>query len=112
MNYFLKVNKSFLTYSFIIIFLIPILGVNFISFIGNILFLIFLIPVLLLLVVFIAISSYRSRINKCNNCGAISMDLSETCIICGANLNEISDKNEIYKKPSESTIEIKAEEVK
>tara|TARA_B100000161_G_scaffold153109_1_gene109097 strand:+ start:48 stop:386 length:339 start_codon:yes stop_codon:yes gene_type:complete len=112
MNYFLKFNKSLLTYSFIIILVIPILGINFLSFIGNILLLIFLIPVLLLLIIFIGISSYKSKIKKCNNCGAISLDSNETCTICGANLSENSNKNKIHKKPSESIIEIKAEVIK
>jgi len=31
---------------------------------------------------------------------------------CGANLENISNKNQFNKKPSESTIEVKAEEVK
>ena len=113
MNYFLKFNKSLLTYSLIILILIPIFGVNFlISFLGNILLLLFLIPVLLLLLVFIGFNSYKSKINTCSSCGAISLGLSETCINCGANLENISKENQFDKKPSESTIEVKAEEIK
>ena len=113
MNYFLKVNKNLLTYSLIILLVIPIFGINFfISFLGNILLLLFLIPLLLVILVFIGFNSYKSKLNKCNNCGAISLGLSETCINCGANLENISNNNQFNKKPSESTIEIKAEEIK
>ena len=40
------------------------------------------------------------------------LGLSETCMNCGANLENISKKNQLNKKPSESTIEVKAEEIK
>ena len=113
MNDFLKSNKGILTYSFIIIMVIPIVGINFfISFFGNILLILFLIPILLVLLLFIGFNFYKSKINRCNNCGAISLGLSETCINCGADLNNISKRNQIDKKPSESTIEIEAEEIK
>ena len=113
MNYFLKANKNLITYSLIMLIVIPIFGINFfISFIGNILLLLFLIPLLLLLIVFVGINSYKSKINTCSNCGAISLGLSETCMNCGANLKDIKRKNQVNKKPSESTIEVKAEEIK
>jgi len=113
MNYFLKANKNLLTYSLIIVIVIPIFGFNFlISFVGNILLLLFLIPLLLLALVFIGFNSYKSKINTCRNCGAISLGLSETCMNCGADLENISNNNQLNKKPSESTIEVKAEEVK
>ena len=112
MNYFLKANKNFLTYSLIILIFIPIFGFNFfISFIGNIILLLFLIPLLLLVLVFIGFNSYKSKINTCSNCGAISLGLSETCMNCGADLENISNKNQLNKKPSESTIEVEAEEI-
>ena len=112
MNSFLKVNKNFVTYSLITLFLIPVFGFNFfISFLGNILILLFLIPILLIILVFVGLSSYKSRINRCNSCGSISLGLNEICMNCGANLENIS-KNQLDKKPSESTIEVKAEEVK
>ena len=113
MNYFLKANKNLLTYSLIILIIIPIFGFNFfISFVGNILLLLLLIPLLLLVLVFMGFNSYKSKINTCNNCGAISIGLSENCINCGKNLENISNNNQFDKKPSESTIEVKAEEVK
>ena len=113
MNYFLKVNKTLITYFLILIIVIPIFGFNFlISFLGNILILLFLIPVLLLLLVLIGFNSYKSKINTCDNCGAISFGLNETCINCGANLKDVSQSNQINKRPSESTIEVKAEEIK
>ena len=113
MNYFIKANKNLLTYALIALVAIPIFGINFfISFVGNILLLFFLIPLLLLILVFIGFNSYKSKLNTCNSCGAISLGSSETCINCGANLEKISNNNQLNKKPSESTIEVKAEEVK
>ena len=113
MNYFLKANKNLLTYSLIILIVIPIFGINFfISFLGNILLLLFLIPLLLVILLFIGFNSYKSKINTCSSCGAISLGLSETCTNCGANLENISNNNQFEQKPSESTIEVKAEEVK
>ena len=113
MNYFLKANKNLLTYSLIILIVIPIFGINFfISFLGNIILLLFLIPLLLVILVFIGFNSYKTKINTCSSCGAISLGLSETCMNCGANLENTSNKNQFNNKPSESTIEVKAEEVK
>ena len=113
MYYFLKANKNLLTYSLIFLLFIPIFGINFlVSFLGNILLLLFLIPLLLLILVFIVFNSYKSKINTCNNCGAISFGLSETCMNCGANLENISNNDQFNIKPSESTIEVKAEEIK
>ena len=113
MNYFLKANKNLLTYTLILLIVIPIFGINFfISFLGNILLLLLLIPLLLVILAFIGFNSYKSKINTCNNCGAISFELSEVCMNCGAYLENISNNNQIDKKPSESTIEVKAEEVK
>ncbi len=113
MYYFLKTNKKFLTYLFIMLLVIPIFGINFfISFLGNILLLLLLIPLLLVILVFIGFNSYKSKMNTCNSCGAISLGLSETCMNCGANLENISNIDQFNKKPSESTIEVQAEEVK
>ena len=113
MDFFLKANKNFLIFSLIVLIFIPIFGINFfISFLGNILLLALLIPLLLIILVFIGFNSYKSKTNTCSNCGAISLGLSKTCVNCGANLENISDDNQFYKKPSESTIEVKAEEVK
>ena len=97
----------------IILMVIPIIGLNFfISFLGNILLLLFFIPLLLIILVFLGFNSYKSKINTCNSCGAISLGLSENCMNCGANLENISKNNQFDNKPSESTIEVKAEEVK
>ena len=113
MNYFLRANKNLLTYLLIMLIIIPIFGINFlISLFGNILLLLILIPLLLVILVFIGFNSYKSKINTCNSCGAISFGLSETCMHCGANLENISNYNQFDKKPSESTIEVKAEEIK
>ena len=113
MNSFLKANKIIVTYSLIILIVIPVFGINFlISFLGNILILLFLIPLLLLLLIFIGFNSYKSQFNLCSNCGAISLGLNNTCVNCGADLNDIGKRNQFNKKPSESTIEIQAEEIK
>ena len=112
MDYFLKANKNLLTYSLVILLVIPFFGFNFlINILGNILLLLFLIPLLLLVLVFIGFNSYKSKINTCSNCGAISLGLSETCMNCGADLENISKNNQLDKKPSESTIEVEAEEI-
>ena len=112
MNYFLKANKNFVTYSLILLIVIPIFGVNFLlSFLGNILLLLLLIPLLLLLVVFIGFNSYKSKIITCNNCGSISLGQNKNCIYCGEELDNISKLNQLDEKPSESTIEVKAEEI-
>ena len=113
MNDFLKVNKNFLTYSLILIIVTAVFGINFlISFLGNILILLFLIPLFIFLLIFVGFNYYKSKFNQCSNCGAISLGLSDTCITCGADLNDINKRNQFDKKPSESTIEVKAEEIK
>ena len=61
---------------------------------------------------FIGFNSYKSKINNCDNCGAISLGLSETCMNCGASLGDSSESNLLNKKPSESTVEVEAEEIK
>ncbi len=113
MDYFLKGNKTLLTYTLITFVIISIFGINFfISFLGNILLLLFLIPLFLLLILFIGLNSYKSKINTCSNCGAISLGLSDTCMNCGENLKDPNKESKYDKNPSERTIEIKAEEVK
>ena len=97
MNYFLNTNKNILTFYLILLILIPIFGFKFlISFMGNILLLLFL------------------KINTCNKCGAIAVGFNDKCGNCGADLSRsnISQSNQSDKKPSESIIEIKAEEIK
>ena len=113
MNYFLKANKNILIFSIIILLVIPIFGINFfISFLGNIVLLLFLIPLLLIILFIIGFNSYKSKIITCKNCGAISFGLNETCMNCGTDLENINKKNQLDKKPSESTIEVEAEEIK
>ena len=113
MYYFLKANKSLLAYSLIILIVIPLFGINFlIGFLGNILLLLFLIPLLLLLLVFIGLKFYKPKVKTCSSCGSVSFGFSENCMTCGANLSELTENNQLNKKPSESTIEVKAEEVK
>ena len=113
MNYFLKINKNLLTYSLIVLLGISFFGINFfITVLGNILLLLILIPLLLFLIVFVGFNSYKSKINRCDNCGAISLGLSKTCMSCGADFENIKKENRFDKKPGDSTIEVKAEEIK
>ncbi len=112
MNYFLNFNKNFLTFCLILLIITPLLGINFVmSFIGNILLLVFLIPLLIILVLLIGLYSYKSKINTCSSCGSISLGLSDTCMNCGSPLGDLTKKNQINTKPSESIIEVKAEEI-
>ena len=113
MDYFLKVNKNILTYSLILLILIPIFGINFVfGLLSNFLLLLFLIPLLIILLVFLGFTYYKSKINICSNCGAISLDLSDNCANCGADLKDINKGNQLDIKPGESTIEVQAEEIK
>ena len=109
----MKMNKSLVTYSLIFLIIIPLFGFNFlISFIGNILLLIFLIPLLIILVAFISFNSFKSKIKTCDKCGLISIGNTNTCQNCGANLDDTNiKKSKNIKNPSETTIEVKAEEV-
>ena len=113
MNYFLKANKNLLNYILIILIIIPIFGINFfLSFLGNIILLLFLIPLLLLLLIFIGINIYKPKINACSNCGTISLGVNDTCMNCGTKLENKIEEDQIDKKPSESIIEVKAEEIR
>ena len=113
MSHFLNINKNLLTYSLILLILVPTFGINFfISFLSNILLLLFLIPILFLLLVFIGFNFYKSKFNTCSNCGAISTGFNRTCTNCGADLNDITNTIQFDKKPSESIIEVNAEEIR
>ena len=110
MSYFSQSNKNLLIYSLIFLVLVPLFGINFfISLVGNILILLFLIPLFLLLIGVLVFNSFKSKINTCSNCGTISFSSNGTCNNCGSDLENVS---KINQKPSESTIEIKAEEIK
>ena len=109
MNSFFKTNKNLTTFVFIVLIIVPIFGLNFlIHIIGNVLLLIFLIPFLLLLIAFLSFNSFKSRFKQCNKCGAISFGDDNACFNCGTDLNE----NELINNASETTIEVKAEEIK
>ena len=112
MNFLSKANNNLLTYTLVSIMFIYVFGINFfIRFVGNILLLLFLIPVLLLLLFFVGINFYKSKIITCSNCGLTSLNLSETCINCGSNLEIISKRSKV-EKPSDRTIEVEAEEIR
>ena len=107
-------NKSIFTYSLIFLIVIPLFGFNFlVSLLGNLLLLVLLIPLLIFLIALISFNSLKSKLNTCNQCGTISFGVNNTCMNCGADLDDINLKNfENLKKPSETTIEVKAEEIK
>ncbi len=107
-------KNNLVTYSLICLIIIPIFGFKFLlSFIGNILLLIFLIPLLVFLITLISFNSLKSKVNTCNQCGNIILVSSTTCDNCGANLDNRKTKDfRNFKNPSETTIEVKAEEVK
>ena len=112
MNYFLKVNKNILTYSLILIIVIPFFKINFfLSLMGNIILLLLLIPLLFIILAFIGFNSFKSKINTCNNCGSISFGLKEKCMNCGADLKDIIKENQFDKNPRNSIIDVKAEEI-
>ena len=108
---FVKNNKNIVIYSLVFLLAIPFIGFNFlISFLSNILLLIFLVPLFLILIIFVGFNFFKSKIKACDTCGTISLNSGNNCINCGAPLkNEDENKNE---KPSQTTIEIKAEEIK
>ena len=107
-------NKSLVTYSLIFLIVMPIFGFNFlVSLIGNILLLVLLIPLLIFLILLVSFNSLKSKVNTCNQCGTISLGSDNICMNCGADLDDINPKNSLnFKKPSETTIEVKAEEIK
>ena len=110
---FLEMNKNLITYFLLFLIFIPIFGFNFlVSLISNFLLLVFLVPLLIFLIALIGFNSLKSKVKTCNQCGAISLGSGNICENCGSDLGDIKLENfEKLKKPSETTIEIKAEEV-
>ncbi|WP_041710534.1 hypothetical protein [Prochlorococcus marinus] len=106
-------NKQLVIYFLMFLIVIPVFGFNFLfNLLGNILLLIFLVPLLILLTTLISFNSLKSKINICDQCGNISLGINNDCSRCGADLSDINSKNfEKFKKPSEATIEVKAEEI-
>ena len=107
-------NKSLVTYSLIFLIFIALFGFNFfLSLIGNLLLLVFLVPLLIFLILLISFNSLKSKVNTCNQCGTVTLGINNTCMNCGADLENTNSKSSaILKKPSEATIEVKAEEIK
>ena len=107
-------NKNLVTYSLIFLILITLFGFNFfLSLIGNLLLLVLLVPLLIFLILLLSFNSLKSKVNICNQCGSISLGINNICMNCGADLENMnSNRSESLKKPSETTIEVKAEEIK
>ena len=100
-------NKSLVIYFLIFLIVIPLFGFNFLfNFLGNILLLILLVPLLIFLITLISFNSLKYKLNICNQCGNISFGINNNCTNCGSDLGDIN-----LKKPSETTIEVKAEEI-
>ena len=106
-------NKNLVNYSLIFLIIVPIFGFNFfISFIGNVLLLILLIPILILLIILISFNSLKSRLKTCNKCGNVSLGVNNICMNCGADLDDVNkQKIEETDKPSQTIIEVQAEEI-
>ena len=106
-------NKSLIIYPLIFLLVIPVFGFHFLlNLLGNILILIFLVPILIFLIILISFNSLKSKVNICNQCGNISLGVSNTCMKCGADLDDKNSNNlDNFQKPSETTIEVKAEEI-
>ena len=111
---FLTNNKRLAACTLFFLIIIPLFGLNFlVSFIGNILLLVILIPILVLIIAFISLNSFKAKVKICDNCGTISLGVNDICSNCGFDLGENNIKNnDQLNKPSETTIEVKAEEVK
>ena len=107
-------NKNLVPYTLIFFIFISLFGFNFfLSLLGNLLLLLFLIPLLILFVLLISFNSFKSKVNTCNQCSTITLGINNTCMNCGADLKDTNSKtSESLKNPSETTIEVKAEEVK
>ena len=106
-----KLNKNLVISTMFFFIIVTLFGFNFlISILGNILLLLVLIPILISLVALIGINSFKSKLTTCESCGSISLGLDNKCLNCGADLKTSS--SEILKNASESTIEVKAEEIK
>ena len=114
MNPLQKINLNLASYALIFLIVLPIFGFNFfLHFIGNILLLLFLVPILIILFLLISFNSLKSRIRTCNQCGTISLSVDNTCANCGAKFVDVKTKDsEEYNNPSETTIEVNAEEIK
>ena len=105
-----KLDKNLAISLIFFLIVIPLFGFKFlISFLGNILLILILIPILIVLVTFIGFNSFKSNLNTCESCGTISLSLNNKCVNCGADLAKNFPDN--VDKASESTIEVKAEEI-
>ena len=111
---FIKTNKNFAIYTLIFLIVLPVFGFNFlISFIGNILLLILLVPLLLLIIALISFNSFKTKVKICNNCGTINFGVTNICSNCSSDLGDTNIKNyDQPRNPSDTTIEVKAEEIK
>ncbi len=106
-----KLNKNLVISTMFFFIIVTLFGFNFlISILGNILLLLVLIPILISLVALIGINSFKSKLNICETCGSISLGLNNKCLNCGADIPISS--SEILRDAKDSTIEVKAEEIK
>ncbi len=112
MNSLLKINKTILTFAIIFLLCMPILGFKLIiGILGNVLLLLFLIPLLLLIIALLSFYNLNSKIISCSQCGSITLGNNDICMNCGGDLNKINLNNLKDVNPSETTIEVNAEEI-
>ena len=109
MNSLFKINKN-LTLILIFITIIPLFGFKFfISLVGNIFLLLILIPILIFLITLIGVNSFKSKLKTCEACGTLSLGFNNKCLNCGRDLETTYSEN--LEKASDTTIEVKAEEI-
>ena len=110
---FIQINKKLLTYFFIFFIFISFFGFNLLlNILGNVLLIILLVPLLIFLIALISLNSLKPELIVCDQCGSVSLSLNDNCNNCGADLNRKNPKNaDSLKNASETTIEIKAEEI-
>ena len=112
MTSLLNINKTILTFSIIFLIGMPIFGFKLIiGILGNVLLLLFLIPLLLLIISLLSFYNLKSKMISCSQCGSITLGNNDICMNCGGDLNKINLNNLKDVNPSETTIEVKAEEI-
>ena len=106
-------QNKLITYSLILILIIPLFGLNFlIGLLGNILLLIVLIPILILVIGFLGLNSLKSTINLCETCGSTIIGNNGDCPYCDyKSIKNIQRDDELSSDARNKIIEVKAEEI-
>ena len=106
-------QNKLITYSLILIFIIPLFGLNFlIGLLGNILLLVVLVPLLILIIGFLGLNSLKSTINICGNCGSTIIGNNDNCPYCDyKTIKNKQKEDDLSSDASNKIIEVKAEEI-